>query len=415
MTTSRRLNSLPSDAGVIEAYLNRPWNPFYGPLPDQDAFSPQLIFKPEWPIGLFILAMLASEPHQPIPKHIRQGLPDVAEFHYQLPLSRLTQHLLQEDEGDIRIRGRATAEKRLENAERVSDNRDRARRILVAKASLERDGVHRWKAYLAAVLAIRRFASHSGIPSSALPDDPTSRLRPSQNNQFARRVLTSEEMDAVWKADQSFGESDLATLVLNFVRETNARRQSVIDLRLMDICWNESCVWLQTKGHRQHQQVISANLMGNIAFRALERRWNGMEGGDAYRPTPWGDKFGMRAFHHDDGSPLTDRWFDSLFAHIGGLVQLDDGKRFTLHYLRHTTIAQVERIAGYIPAQQFAGHRAGGSGETRGSATSIYVRWLLDDWKLLFRQLFPELPPGSVNVRDLAEKAKWLADHGLEY
>lgn len=416
MTTSRRLHSIPMDDELLQVYLAQPWNPFEAELPNQEVFPSHLMFKADWPIGLFIMAMLVADRNKPLPSHIRQGLPDVAAFHFGLPLSHLTQHVLQDDEGDVRILGVVQAERRLKLAEQVINNdRERERRIGIAQASIERDGAHRWKAYLTAVLAIRRFASHAGVPTSVLPDDPTSRLRPSQGNPVARRVLTPDEMDAVWNAVASFRDSALATLVLNFVRETAARRQSVIDLRLKDVCWEDSCVWLQTKGHNVHRQVVSKHMMERIAVRALERRWDGNDKGNPRRCATWRDDSGIRAFRRDDGSPLTIRWFESLYDHIDGLVQFEDGTRFTLHYLRHTTIAQIERVAGYAPAQQFAGHRVGGSGETRGSATSIYIRWSLDDWKFLFKYLFPGTRPGRVDVQGLKEKVGWLKEEGLEF
>ena len=77
-------NSLPaiSETTFIDAYLDLPWNPFESEIPDKETFPSNLVFQAHWPIGLFICALLSSEQASPIPPHIRQGLPDLAEFHF---------------------------------------------------------------------------------------------------------------------------------------------------------------------------------------------------------------------------------------------------------------------------------------------------------------------------------------------
>lgn len=409
-------NSLPviSETAFIDAYLHHPWNPFENEIPDKETFSSSLVFQAHWPIGLFICALLASDEVSPIPAHIRQGLPDLAEFHFDTPLERLTQRLVADDEEHVRFRGRVAAEERLRLAQLVPPGREREHRIRIAEESIERDGAHRWTVYLAAIAALRLFAAHAGVRATDLPAEPTARLRVSQNNPIARRVLSPEEMESIWESAESFHDSELALLVLDLVRETGARRQSVIDLRLNDICWDSSCVWLHTKGNRMHLQVVSQDLLERIALRSLELGWSGEDRGDANRSTRWESDASRSALRREDGEPLTDRWFDGFHKFINQQIELADGKRFSLHYLRHTSIGQVEKIAGYFVAEQFAGHRAGGHGQTRGSATSIYIRWGMNENKQLFRAMFPEVLPGKVEPLVMAEKLSWLSEQGLE-
>lgn len=414
MKATQNSRAANPESAFVEAYLDQPWNPFEREIPDEEAFPSDLVFQSNWPIGLFICALLTSDKASPIPAHIRQGLPDLAEFHLLTPLDCLTQRLVTDDEANVRLRGRTVAEERLRLARLVSPGREREHRIRLAEESIERDGAHRWTVYLAAIAALRLFAAHAGVRAADLPADPTARLRVSQNNPIARRVLTPEEMGSVWKSAESFHDSELALLVLDLVRETGARRQSVIDLRLNDICWDSSCVWLHTKGNRMHLQVVSQDLLERIALRSLELGWNGEDKGDANRSSIWRSDPSKSALRRDNGEPLTDRWFDGFHNFINRQVEFADGKRFSLHYLRHTSIGQVEKIAGYFVAEQFAGHRAGGHGQTRGSATSIYIRWGMNENKQLFRAMFPEVLPGKVEPLVMAEKLSWLSEQGLE-
>lgn len=414
MTTNQNSHPSISESDFVDVYLGQPWNPFEREMPHKEAFPSSLVFQAHWPIGLFICALLTSGRTSPIPSHIRQGLPDLAEFHFPTPLDRLTQRVVADDEVHVRLRGRVVAEERLRLARLLSPGREREHRIRIAEESIERDGAHRWTVYLAAIAALRLFAAHAGVRAADLPTEPTARLRVAQNNPISRRVLTPNEMESVWGAAESFRDSELALLILDLVRETGARRQSVIDLRLDDICWDSSCIWLHTKGNRMHRQVVSQDLLERIALRSLEFGWDGSDKGDTNRASTWQSDVGKSALRRDNGEPLTDRWFDNFHNFINRQIELVDGKRFSLHYLRHTSIAQVERIAGYFVAEQFAGHRAGGHGETRGSATSIYIRWGMNENKQLFTAMFPETFPGKIEPLVMAEKLVWLSERGLE-
>ena len=414
MPTRRRLRSVPQPSSLVTSYVSDPWDPFDDEPLDPHEFPTDLEFQASWPTGVFILAMLSTAERDPIPAGVLQGLRDLAARHLHGPLDALTQRVLAEDEPSIRALGRETAELRLAAARAVSDERARERRVANAQQSVDRDGEHRWTVYLDAVSAVRRFASHAGVRSGDLPDDPTARLRVSQDNSVARRVLSPEEMAAVWEAAATFADPELACLVLDLVRETAARRQSVIDLRLDDICWGSSCLWLHTKGDQVVRQVASQDLLERVAVRAISQGWAGVGGAYPSRAPRWAADGPRAALRRADGSPLTRRWFDQLHNHIDRRVRLEGGTRFTVHYLRHTSVAQVDRIAGRDAASQFAGHSIRGFGRTGPAATSIYIRFTLDESKRLFTAMFPKTPPGAVDPPLLAEKMAWLDERGLE-
>ena len=412
---SSHLRIVSDDISVVEGYLRNPWNPFVVSVLSVPEFSSELRFQPEWLIGLFILAMRDGHENgrERLPENIILGLRDLGEFHYDSSLNSLTQHSVALDELRVRTRGRSAAEDRLQRARGVDDERIRERRVHLAQASVARNGESRWQAYLAAIGAVRRFAAHAGVLSSSLPDNPTAGLHGSQQESEARRPLTESEMDQIWKAASRHRDPELSTLVLDFIRETAARRQSVIDLRLDDICWGGSAVWLNTKFGRTHRQVVSRDLMERIAIRKIRAGWNGVGGAQVGHSPLWKHDPDRSAFCRDNGAALTTRWFDSLFSLIDREVDFDEGFRFTSHYLRHTSVSQVDRIAGYAAARQFAGHRPGGRGVSRGDATSIYVRWPHKESKALFRAMFLNTPPGSVDTLELVEKYGWLTEQGL--
>ena len=101
--------------------------------------------------------------------------------------------------------------------------------------------------------------------------------------------------------------------------------------------------------------------------------------------------------------------FDHIARETAGKIE----EKVTTHWFRHTTVAQVDRIAGFDAAAQWAGHRPGGHGPGRGDATGHYIRWPIDELKALFEVMFPDTPPGRVDTVVLAEKFGWLQAEGL--
>jgi integrase len=284
-------------------------------------------------------------------------------------------------------------EERIEHAEREPDDFLRQRRLARLEVSRSRNGLSRWEDYLSAVKNLRLFAESVGVRSRKLPKDPTKGLHGSADR-ISRFMLQEQDLDLVWRAARSRTDPELAWLVLNFIRETAARRGAVINLNLGDIHWSESTATLRTKGGTSPTVIVSGDTLAEIAHRAIQQGWDGKLDSRAKR-TP--------AFATSDGKRLTRRWFDGLHRHIQREIGEELPIDFTVHWLRHTTIAQVERIAGHDVAAQWAGHRVGGHGPARGNATSIYVRWTPEESKALFSRMFPKTPPRPVDPELFAE------------
>lgn len=401
--------------GLVAAYLSEPWDPFGCELSGfaPEDFPERALADSSHSVGLLTFAMLVFRTRSGVRPDVYRGLRDLVSLHLLTALDDVTRELLRRDESDIRRRGVVDAERRLMRAEAVQDPLVRQRRVQTAMVSIERNGVSRWHSYLAAVRGLRDFASDIGIRLHELPDDPTRGLFGGGGESFARRPLSETEMKTVWDAAASHRDPELAVLVLDLVRETAARRQAVIDLTLDDVHWRQSYVTLHTKFGRKVDAVVSGDLMERIAVRAIEQGWDGHTRSPARNRDPALADPSRLALRRSNGEPLTKRWFDGLFNHIDRRCSKQLDVRITTHWLRHTTIAQVAQIAGPDVASQWAGHRVGGHGPSRGDATALYIRWTLSELKHLFREMFPKTPPHAVDPVVLADKVSWLNTNGL--
>jgi len=101
-----------------------------------------------------------------------------------------------------------------------------------------------------------------------------------------------------------------------------------------------STVWLREKLDSVREQPASPSLANLLLDHVSER---GGSDGDA-------------VFRTGRGTPITDRFYDRLFARARRHLGWDPRTPLTAHVLRHTAITRVGRIAGSPVAQAFAGH-----------------------------------------------------------
>lgn len=407
----------PSPAAPVTELQPEPWfldhclqeqlNPFEIDLTDirPEMLPEDQLLDSSNPIAAYVIGMLVVLDESEIPANVRRGLKDLVVLQYKTPLVRLAKRTVSRDEETVRSWGLAAAEARMERAEQEPDSVLKDRRMAAAMVSIERRGYSRWQDYLSAIGAVRRFAADLGMPTAGLPPHPTRGLHGVVEESDARRALESWEMDVLWDAASHHQDPDLALMVLDFVRETAARRQAVIDLTLDDIHWSESFVVLHTKFRQRVEIPVSQDLLERIAIRAAELGWDGQYSAPRGK---WSPNPSRAAFRKLDAGALTARWFDSMFNLIERQTRGKLEVRFTTHWLRHTTLSQVDQIAGANVAAQWAGHRNGGHGPSRGNAISQYVRWPVKDLKAVHRMMFPNTPPGAVDPKTLTEKFAWL-------
>lgn len=190
---------------------------------------------------------------------------------------------------------------------------------------------------VAALRALYRRAVDAGHATT----DPAAALRKPRRSTSRRRALDDGELTELADAIRATRrDPDLDLLLVRFHLETGARVQGVLNLRHRDIDPARSTVWLREKLDSVREQPASPSLVGLLLAHVSER---GGSDGDA-------------VFRTGRGTPITDRFYDRLFARARRHMGWDPRTPVTAHVLRHTAITRVGRIAGYPVAQAFAGH-----------------------------------------------------------
>lgn len=397
--------STPS--GILDEFLADPWDPFDGRIAhlESQQFPRRRLRDPSLPIGAFILAaLLIDKPTRP---NIR-GLKLLNEFFGATPFNDFTGGDAETVESEIRNRAVQEAEERLETLLTEPPGPGWTRQVERAEVSVNRGGFSQWMNFLAAITWLQKFAiKHGVLPSELRYTRPmTSGQRAPQSR--LRRALDEHEMHLVWDAARTGADPELATLVLDFIRETAARRQAVIDLTLDDINWAESTVTLHTKFNRVLTLPVSEDILVRLAVRNAVLGWDGHS---RRRYGVWEPNPSRAAFRRIDGRALTAKYFERVFDKVERHVGEKIGVRVTAHWLRHTTIAQIDQIAGPDVAGQWAGHLLEGHGQGAGNATSHYIQWTMPQLKALHRRMFPDTPPGGIDPTELCSKFAWMQDY----
>jgi len=157
-----------------------------------------------------------------------------------------------------------------------------------------------------------------------------------------RRALESEELAELFAvAIATSDDPELDELILWVARETAARRDGILKLRLMDTDDRRGAVRLREKGGHEREIPVSADLLKRL--RALGTARGAKEPGD-------------RLLRYRDGHPLTARRIDGMFARIRAELPWAARLGLSLHWLRHTTLSDVERVSGLRVARAYAGH-----------------------------------------------------------
>lgn len=190
-------------------------------------------------------------------------------------------------------------------------------------------------------VAALRAAWKRAVAAGHLTSDPAAALRKPRRVTSRRRALDDRELTDLADAIRATRrDPDLDLLLVRFHLETGARVQGALNLRHRDIDPVRSTVWLREKLDSVREQPASPSLVGLLLAHVSER----------------GDGADVAVFRTHRGIPITDRFYDRLFARARRHLGWDPRTPVTAHVLRHTAITRVGRIAGYPVAQAFAGH-----------------------------------------------------------
>lgn len=234
-------------------------------------------------------------------------------------------------------------------ASEVSDFCKKAPRRAVQRKN-GRNGVVAHENCVAALRAFFRVAVEDGVVATNVAATVDKPRRPRSN----RRALTADQMDDLYQVCLLGHDPELDTLLLRFHLETGARRGGAIALTKKGLDRTSQCVLLCEKGNTERWQPVSKSLMDALLEHGRTR---GMKhANDAvFRMLP---RKGLA------GRPLTRRHFDSLARRWQQHLEWAGTLGVSIHWVRHTAITNVERVAGFGVAREFAGHFASTSATT---------------------------------------------------
>jgi integrase/recombinase XerC len=160
--------------------------------------------------------------------------------------------------------------------------------------------------------------------------------------------------------------AELDDLVFQLLRETACRRAGAIGLSRDDLAPATRTLRVIEKYGKQRWLPASAHLVHRLVAHWDARHHPGCN----------------RLLHRRDGGHLNDRWFQGFAERIQQLAWAGE-LGLTAHWLRHTTLTDIERIAGVRVAAAYAGHADGSFG-----VTGIYTKPSIDELRTAHARLF---------------------------
>jgi site-specific recombinase XerD len=195
----------------------------------------------------------------------------------------------------------------------------------------------------------------------AVPERPASR----------RTALACEQLtEARLSLLAHSRDPELDSLVFQILRETACRRAGVIGLRRDDLAPATRTVLVVEKYGKQRWLPTSAHLMHRLHAHARECDHLGCS----------------RVLHRLDGGHVNDKWFEGFAQRIQQLPWASE-LGVTAHWLRHTTLTDIERIAGVRVAASYAGHADATFG-----VTGIYTKPSQEELRAAHGRLFFDDP-----------------------
>jgi integrase len=160
-------------------------------------------------------------------------------------------------------------------------------------------------------------------------------------------------------------DPELDDLVFGFLRETGCRRHGAIRLSQDDLAPATRAVRLVEKYAKQRWVPVSAHLVHRLLVHSALRH----EGCNL-------------VLHRRDGGHLNDKWFEGFARRIQNLAWAKE-LGVSAHWIRHTTITDIERIAGVRVAAAYAGHADSNFG-----VTGTYTKASPEELRLAHSRLF---------------------------
>ena len=216
-----------------------------------------------------------------------------------------------------------------------------------------------------------RFFYKIAIVHGHLRENPALGMALPGKRRRARRALSVNELADVYAVVTATGDDPvLDSLLLDFHRETAARRGGACSLRLCDLQPDRPSVLLREKNGNEREIPASPDLLNRIRVLASERD----RGHDE-----------VAAFRYKNGAPLTRRRYNTLFERVQRLLPWADRLGVSVHWVRHTTLTDISNAAGSRIASAYAGH-------SDRSVTDLYTVPSFEDLVIAHDLVFPDFP-----------------------
>jgi integrase len=198
-----------------------------------------------------------------------------------------------------------------------------------------------------AIIFAIRAAFGGAIASGLVRHNPACKVSLPHRRPSRRGALSADQLAQVHStllADSR--DPELDDLVFGFLRETGCRRQGAIRWSQDDLAPATRAVRLVEKYTKPRWVPVSARLVDRLVSHTALRH----------------DGCNL-VLHRRDGGHLNDTWFEGFAWCIQNLAWAGE-LGVSAHWIRHTTITDIERIAGVQVAAAYAGHADGNLGVT---------------------------------------------------
>ncbi len=187
-----------------------------------------------------------------------------------------------------------------------------------------------------------RFYYRIAIADGVLRNNPAQALELPRRRRRVRRALTEAELTEIYETVLDTSQDPtLDLLLLDFHRETGARRGGAVALRISDLNPGRPSVLLREKGGHEREVPASLNLIHRMMVSA-ERR-------GAITPHD-------SVFRYRNGAALTRRRYNTIFEHVQRQLEWARRLHVSIHWFRHTTLSDIAAVSGIRVAAAYAGH-----------------------------------------------------------
>ncbi len=257
---------------------------------------------------------------------------------------------------------------------RADDVAEWARRAR-AEAQERTNARHGFGAQEAFVLAVRA-AFARAVVAGHLRCNPASDVELPGRPASQRAALSAEQLKQMHLGLLAHSrDAELDDMVFQLLRETACRRGGVISLTVSNLARSNCSLRLVEKYGKDRWQPVSAHLMKRLV---------------AHRAAHSCDC--DRVLHRSDGGHVNRKWFEGFGRRVQRRLPWASELGVTAHWLRHTTLTDVERLAGVRIAGAYAGHADGGFG-----VTGQYTKVAVDELRMAHSRLFFDDPADAAD------------------